>query len=200
MSRYVKQGCPTDVSRARAWVTARRKQRAPKVSVYELAEVEGDVFDRLKRNELSISRQIAGLEQKVLPALEARLAAASDDNERKMIEVDLFGANQALVVLRREHRAIGKMLVDFELRRAELGKDVVHIDELHDVLQRVMFKFAQYVRVNIPLEASGNDPFLKKAYSIITGEICAQFQKAVRDLIEELKNPPLEVANEDENR
>jgi len=153
----------------------------------------------LKALETYFAGVLLGMRQRTIPELEAKLVKAADDAERTEIRKILARVRIDMGAALKQHLGVVKQLTDIEMRAEAARHNMVDLDTLHDVMQRIMFKFASYVRINIPLEASGNDPFLKKAYGIITGEISAQFQKAVKDLIEELKNPPVE-NHEDQGR
>jgi hypothetical protein len=140
------------------------------------------------------------MRERSIPELEAKLTKATDDKERTEVRKTLARVRIDLGAALKQHLAVVKQLTDIEARAEAASHNMVDIATLHDVMQHIMFKFAQYVRHVIPQEASGNDPFLHKAYSIITSVISSKFQEAVRDLIEELKNPPTEVMHEEERK
>jgi hypothetical protein len=205
--RYLKAGMPSDPEGAIAWLAANkpdRGRRPDKPSLnYPVVHVKDDSagarYDRLKALETYFAGVLLGMRQRTIPELEAKLVKAADDAERTEIRKILARVRIDMGAALKQHLGVVKQLTDIEMRAEAARHNMVDLDTLHDVMQRIMFKFASYVRINIPLEASGNDPFLKKAYGIITGEISAQFQKAVKDLIEELKNPPVE-NHEDQGR
>jgi hypothetical protein len=205
--RYLQKGMPDDPEGAVAWLAAnkpdkgRRPDKPP--TNYPVLPVGDDNAEarhaRLKALETYFAGVLLGMRQRTIPELESKLDRAVDDKERIEVRKTLARVRIDLAATLKQHLSVVKQLTDIEMRAEAASHNMVDMDTLHDALQRIMFKFAQYVRVNIPLEASGNDPFLKKAYGIITGEISAQFQKAVKDLIEELKNPPVETC-EDQGR
>jgi len=198
---------PNDVEGAVAWLALHKPSRGRRPDKpptnYPVLPVDGDNaearYDRLKSLETYFAGLLRGMRERSIPDLEAKLAKATDDKERVEVRKTLARVRIDLGAALKQHLAVVKQLTDIEMRAEAASHNMVDMATLHDALVKVMSKFAQYVRVNIPLEASGNDPFLKKAYGIITGEISTQFQKAVQDLMNELKNPPVETY-EDQGR
>lgn len=129
VSRWVKEGCPLDEDSAQSWIAQiKTKQRQPKqIEYYATADIFGTDtearFLRLKQNGESVSKQIAGFEKRVIPNLISDLSSANTAVKKKEISKQLFQANSALLVLRKEFRATLKQVTEIEFKRAALNRD-----------------------------------------------------------------------------
>lgn len=189
-SRFIAQGMPTDdVDEALAWIAAQKPNRnksVPTVEVYPAKEVQGDSsearFERLKASEKFIAGQIAGLQETVIPDLVVKLSAASG-HEKATKEKELFKANQHLLTLRKEYRAVVKQITDIEFKRENLHKGMISVDLVRDALTRCLMPAFQYCR-NLSAEVA--DEKERTRLDAISAGFSTTSQTAIQHLLTEL--------------
>lgn len=140
--RYFKAGCPDTAQEAREWIAEHFPDRVKESSAvsYSSKPVNDtdsqSRFQRLKESEIYLASQIRGIQEKTLPELVSQLVDA-DEKSKPAIDRKLGQANKDLLVYRKEHTKISKVISDIELKRLSGNKDMVPRAWVHDELVRV---------------------------------------------------------------
>jgi hypothetical protein len=74
-----------------------------------------------------------------------KLASAAG-TEKPVLEKSLFKANQHLLALRKEYRAVVKQITDVEFKRANLHQGMISVDLVHDALTKCLMPAFSYRR------------------------------------------------------
>lgn len=117
---------PDDLDGATEWLEDHRAGKGnPPAQFYPAEEVHGDSsearFERFTASERYTSGQIATLQKKVIPHFVGKLSTPTD-KDKAALEKLLFRANQHLLALRKEYRAIVRRISDIEFKRENLHR------------------------------------------------------------------------------
>jgi hypothetical protein len=178
---------PTDdVEGALAWIAAHKPNRngtRPTIDVYPAKEVQGDSsearFERLKASEKYLAGQIAGLQETAIPELVTKLASATGQ-EKARREKELFKANQHLLALRKEYRAIVKQITEVEFKRESLHRGMISVDLVRDALTECLMPAFLYCRNLIAGVADESEK--TRLYAISAGFV-STFRTALKHIL-----------------